>query len=292
VAIALTLAASANAQSTPVDDPEASFVSDLVVVAPTTGPAWWKVSKGSSVVWIIALPPSNVPEDLAWDRSGVKRRIRGARVLLMPPEGRSRFEGRWDESLPDAIVGETVKAARGVGVRPQRYLPATLPEVFALRDYYFRIERLDMPIERQIIADARRRRLAVERPESMDVALTADMARAADPEIQTCALALLKEVETDAQTFRDTAALWAKGRVADVISTPRSAWTYCINRILPGYSRRAIETQTSAIARALDRRRKAVAVVPLRLLVAEDGVLQRLKARGYVVSDPSLPLKD
>ena len=124
----------------------------------------------------------------------------------------------------------------------------------------------------------------------MDVALTADMARTGDAEIQTCALAMLKEVKTDPQDFRDTAALWAKGRVQEVIATPRSAWTYCINRILPGYSRRAIENQTVAIARTLDRRRKAVAVVPLRLLVAEDGVLQRLKARGYVVADPAKPL--
>jgi hypothetical protein len=159
-----------------------------------------------------------------------------------------------------------------------------------MRDYYFRTEGLDMPIGRQIIAEARRRRLIVERPPSMDVALTSDMARAADLEIQTCATALLKEVQTDAQTFRDTAAHWAKGRVAQVIATPRSAWSYCINRILPGYSRRAIETQTAAIAQTLDRRRRAVAVVPLRLLVAEDGVLQRLKARGYVVADPSRPL--
>lgn len=288
--LALSFVVSAGAQPTPEDDPEANFVKDLVVVAPTTGPAWWKVSKGSTVVWVMALPPSNVPEDLAWDRSGVRRRMRGARVLLMPPEGRSRFEGRWDEPFAPLVANEMDTAARGVGVRPQRYLPVTLPAVFALREYYYRTERLALPIESQIIAEARRRRVIVERPPSMDVALTADMARTGDAEIQTCALAMLKEVKTDPQDFRDTAALWAKGRVQEVIATPRSAWTYCINRILPGYSRRAIENQTVAIARTLDRRRKAVAVVPLRLLVAEDGVLQRLKARGYVVADPAKPL--
>lgn len=288
--LALSVVVSASAQPSPEDDPEANYVKDLVVVAPTTGPAWWKVSKGATVVWIMALPPSNVPETLAWDQSGVRRRMRGAKVLLMPPEGRSRFEGRWDEGFSDLVTDEMEVAARGLGVRPQRYLPVTLPAVFALREYYYRTAKLALPIERQIITEARRRRVIVERPPSMDVALTADMARAKDPEIQTCALAMLKEAQTDPQTFRDTAALWAKGRVQQVIATPRSAWTYCINRILPGYSRRAIDNQTLAIARTLDRRRKAVAVVPLRLLVAEDGVLQRLKARGYVVADPSRPL--
>jgi hypothetical protein len=290
LALALSTVVSASAQPSPADDPEANYVEDLVVVAPTTGPAWWKVSKGSTVVWIMAMPPSNVPETLAWDVSGVRRRLRGAKVLLLPPEGRSRFEGRWDEALPDLVAEEMYTSARELGVRPQRYFPVTLPAVFALREYYFRASRLGLPIESQLIAEARRRRIVAERPPSMDVALTADMARADDPEIQTCALAMLKEVKTDPQTFRDTAALWARGRIAEVIATPRSAWTYCINRILPGYSRRAIESQTVAISRALDRRRKAVAVVPLRLLVAEDGVLQRLKARGYVVADPSRPL--
>ena len=37
------LAAPAMAQNvpTPVDDPEATLLDDLIVVAPTQGPAWW-----------------------------------------------------------------------------------------------------------------------------------------------------------------------------------------------------------------------------------------------------------
>jgi hypothetical protein len=289
---ALSLFVSASAQPVATDDPEASFVRDLVVVAPTKGPAWWKVSKGSATVWILALPPSNVPEDLEWDKSALRRRIKVARTVLMPPEGRSRFEGRWSEIFPELVTTQVKRGARTVGVPPQRYLPATLPSVFALREYYFRTEGLDLPIERQVTVEARRRGVRIERPNGLDIALTADLASAKDPEIQACALALLKEVETEPQVFNDMGALWAEGRVAELISRPRSPWTYCINRMLPGYSRRAIETQTAAIARVLDRRRKAVAVAPLRLLVAEDGILQRLKARGYVVADPERPLTD
>ena len=284
--LALFVGASASAQPLPSDDPESTFVRELVIMAPSAGPAMWKVSKGSTVVWVLALPPSNVPNDLNWDRSTLRRRLRGARVLLLPPKGQSNFIGGWSEAFPDAVSDEVEVAARGIGVPPRRYLPATLPSVFALREYYYRTEKLGLSIELEIIAEGRRRRVPVERPASMEVDLTAGMAPASDKEIQTCAMAMLKEVKTDPHQFRQTASQWASGRVAQVIATPRSAWTYCINRILPGYSRRAIDSQTQAIARTLDRRRKAVAVVPLRLLVAEDGVLQRLKARGYVVGDP------
>lgn len=286
IAMALSLALSASAQPLPPVDPESTFVSELVIMAPTAGPAMWKVSKGSTTVWVFALPPSNVPENLNWDRSTLKRRLSSARVLLLPPEGRSTFVGGWNDAFPDPVSEEVVEAARGIGVPPHRYLPATLPSVFALREYYYRTEKLALPIEREIIAEARRRRVPAERPPSMEVDLTSAMAPASDKEIQTCAMAMLKEVKSDPDELRRTASQWANGHVAQVIATPRSAWTYCINRILPGYSRRAIESQTLAISRALDRRRRAVAVAPLRLLVAEDGVLQRLKARGYAVTDP------
>ena len=290
--VALGLAVSASAQPAPFDDPEASFVKDLVVTAPTGGPAWWKVSKGRSVVWIIALPPSNVPRNLSWDKSVLKRRMRGARMLLMPPEGRARFEGSWRTPLADPIPSRVAEAAGKLGVPQGRYLPATVPRVFALRDYYFRANRLAFPIDSQVVAEANLRRVKVVRPLPTDIALTADMLDSKDPEVQTCVTALLTEVETDPQTLRNTAALWAQGRVANVIATPRSAWTYCINRIFPGYSRRAIEAQAKAIAAALDAPGKSVAVAPLRLLVAEDGILQRLQAQGYTIADPARPLSN
>ena len=144
-------------------------------------------------------------------------------MLLMPPEGRARFEGSWRTALADPISSRVAEAAGKLGVPQGRYLPATVPRVFALRDYYFRANRLAFPIDSQIVAEANLRRVKVVRPVPTDIALTAEMLDSKDPEVQTCITALLTEVETDPQTLRNTAALWARGRVANVIATPRSA---------------------------------------------------------------------
>ena len=130
---ALALAVSASAQPLPPDDPESNYVRELVIMAPSAGPAMWKVSKGSTVVWVLALPPSNVPDSLNWDRSTLRRRLRGARVLLLPPQGQSNFIGGWSEAFPDTVSDEVVEAARGIGVPPGRYLPATLPSTAGCR---------------------------------------------------------------------------------------------------------------------------------------------------------------
>ena len=53
-----------------------------------------------------------------------------------------------------------------------------------------------------------------------------------------------------------------------------------------------IETQTAQISEALQTPGKIVAVVPMRQLLAEEGVLQRLRAQGFTVSDPGAHLTE
>ena len=85
--LSLLFATNGFAQTSPiaVDDPESTIVSELVITAPTPGPAWWRVSKGPSVVWIIGLPAAATPRKMAWDKRPLERRLDGAKALLMPP---------------------------------------------------------------------------------------------------------------------------------------------------------------------------------------------------------------
>ena len=54
VALAAAIATSAVAQPKPaaLPDPEANIVEELVVVARHPAPAWWRVERGGSTVWI------------------------------------------------------------------------------------------------------------------------------------------------------------------------------------------------------------------------------------------------
>lgn len=103
---------------------------------------------------------------------------------------------------------------------------------------------------------------------------------------------MLFEIETDPEVFQQQGNYWARGRVNRVLEGPRGSLPVCMNRMLPGYSRRLIETQTAQISEALKTPGKVVAVVPMRQLLAEEGVLQRLRAEGYTVSDPGPHLNE
>ena len=79
-AIALTCGTAAAA---PIEDPEATVVEALVVQAVEPGPAWWRVSDGDSIVYILGAPESPMPPGVRWDKRTVERRLTGANGLLM-----------------------------------------------------------------------------------------------------------------------------------------------------------------------------------------------------------------
>ncbi|HMO43708.1 MAG TPA: hypothetical protein PKB04_10400 [Phenylobacterium sp.] len=72
----------ASAQGLP-PDPDAVLVEELVVTAREAGPAWWRVSRGESVVHVLGVP-SVFPKGGGWDPAGVERRLRGANQVILP----------------------------------------------------------------------------------------------------------------------------------------------------------------------------------------------------------------
>lgn len=275
------------------DDPEATVVQDIVVVAPGFGPAWWKVSDSDSVAWVLALPPALAPLGLEWNKTLLERRMTGARALYLPPDGKSRLDGRWKTPLPAYTQAHIALAAVKAGFEPQGYIePPSLTKVLDLRGDFLRKARLGFDPEDEIKASARRHKVAIFKPAALVVRLDPQLFDDSDAEVAACLSAMLFEVETDPEVFRQQADYWARGRVARTLEGPRGSLPVCMNRMLPGYSRRLIETQTAQISEALKTPGKVVAVVPMRQLLAEEGVLQRLRAEGYAVSDPGAHLDE
>jgi hypothetical protein len=98
-------------------EPTGTVVAELVVVAPASGPAWWKVSKGDASVWILGLP-LNTPEELRWDKSTLERRLKGARLIVGVYNEEARLErGSGSQPLPPELKEEISAISRRLAAR-------------------------------------------------------------------------------------------------------------------------------------------------------------------------------
>jgi hypothetical protein len=106
-----------------------------------------------------------------------------------------------------------------------------------------------------------------------------------------CLESALDESQENAKRDRiDAARAWASGDVAGALSAPRS-FSRCLLLMNGGSEvwRRATRDQAASIADSLGTPGHAVAIVSIRRLLAEDGVLQQLRARGLSVTGPAHP---
>lgn len=72
---------------------------ELIVTA-ALGPPWWKVSRGDSVVYILA-SPGWLPDGLDFDRERLERRLSGANSLILSP--------RWTENaFPPSVAAKAL----------------------------------------------------------------------------------------------------------------------------------------------------------------------------------------
>ena len=88
--LALSAPASAQVALTPAPevlaDPDATLVEELVVTARLPGPAWWRVSNGTSTVYVLGAP-TVAPKRQQWDRLQFDRHLQGANAVILPFTG-------------------------------------------------------------------------------------------------------------------------------------------------------------------------------------------------------------
>ncbi|MEH0196916.1 TraB/GumN family protein [Caulobacter sp. CCNWLY153] len=302
----LAAAPIAHAQTAPaaIDDPEANVVEALVVNAKLPGPAWWKVSDSDTTVYILGVPGA-MPKGMAWDTSVLDRRLDGAFALITPPVARAgitdlpallsmrsklKAERPLDQVAPD-LAPRLARAwaatgQKGDGWKDWKPLGAGL----LLAGNAQKGARLtgDEP-ERTIEKLARKHKVKA-RPAAVYKAM---------PMIKTlvkqhseeagliCLEGVLDEVEAGPEPVRQAARAWANGEVRAAVHAPRQGQR-CVMALpgMPEEFRRMSAAQVEAVTVAMKTPGKAVAVFSLRGLVAEDGVLQKLRERGFKVTTP------
>jgi uncharacterized protein YbaP (TraB family) len=303
--------------SGPIDlkrvDPQANLVEELIVNARLPGPAWWKVSDGDTKVYVMGIP-AFAPDKLDFDDSVLRRRLDGANVLIIGQQPEVRIlsllgliPGRGKEFVADRPMRDTLppelrarleKQLKASGKKADEYdkfKPALAGFVIAnsrggdgvsitLGQFTDRFR--DLAKSKEIVAHPRVKKL-----DDYDlIGMVKSLADAPQPLQELCLDAGLRQAENGLATVRETAEQWAEGQVREVVSAERG-YQRCLAST-PWIARRFRDGQddaVGAITAALKKPGKAVAVIELRSLLAQDGVLERLKAKGFTITTPGDP---
>nr|WP_255500748.1 TraB/GumN family protein [Caulobacter sp. 17J80-11] len=284
-----------------LEDPDAAVVEDLIVRARLPGPAWWKVTDGDSTVYILGAPDGQLPPGMTWDHAVLENRLKGAHTLidgvslaaglgdvpaLVKLRKQLRTETPMEANLPADLRARFVSARERAG-RPASRYAEWIPLVAGAR-LASDTGRGWTSVEPQIRKSAKKAKAKVRSTRYEAVPAVQRVLANLTPAVQhQCLGAILDDLEAGDAPARRAAEGWARGDVAAAISAPRK-FDRCLLLLSGGVElrKRALNDQTAAIANALNTPGHAVAVVPLRRLLAEDGVIAALKARGLKVTGP------
>jgi hypothetical protein len=303
--LAWALAAATGAGAQVIDDPQANVVEALVVSAKLPGPAWWRVSDGDTTIYVLGAP-SALPKGMSWDTSVLDHRLDGAFAVLTPPVARAgltdipallqmrsglKGDGAWAQSSPELAarlqrVWNTVEPKHPDGWKAWKplFVAMTLGGKVDNKD------DLSMSEPNQTLYKLARKHKVKPRPAQAYKAMPMLKTVVREHSEQAglaCLSETLADIETGPEPRRTAAHAWAEGRVKAALTAPRSAERG--QYLLPGVPemvRQSVDGEADALADLLKTPGHAVAVYPIRGLVAEGGVLDKLRARGITVRTP------
>jgi uncharacterized protein YbaP (TraB family) len=306
-ALLLVLAAGpASAQPPPpaLDDPDAALVEELVVTGRLPGPAWWTVSDADTTVYVLGVP-SLAPKRMQWDRAIFDKRLQGANAVILPftnirAKGmgalgaglnllRLRSGGPFEARL-DPHTRQRFVAVRSALGEPARHYPtsnALAAGVQLAADYRERHELTTTDPAKLVELLARRSGVPVVE-KTYDIGpLLGAIIRTPPQTGRLCFDEVLAQAEAGPAVTLQAARAWAAGDVAGALENERT-YERCLAAVPGGrqFDERMKADTAAAISDALGKPGHAIALVPLRPLLAEQGVLDRLRGRGLKVTTP------
>lgn len=310
LALVLLLGSAPSQAQVPLDpaqpdpnDPDGTLVEELVVMARDKGPAWWRVSDADTTVYVLGAP-GVLPKSQPWDQSVLERRLQGANVVILPfnnvgvgvlgaPGLLIRLAqvkgGPIEDRLPAGLKARFIAAREKAGRPAKRYgyrneLVAGILLVGDAREAY----RLTAADPGKTVARlAKARKLKTESKVYDAGPLAGAAVRASAAAQRACLEDALDEVEAGPGRAQRAGAAWAEGDVRGALDVERG-YDRCLTAA-PGalsLDAKLKADQAAAIERALKTPGHAVAVVQLRPLLSQGGVLDRLRAEGYEVKTP------
>jgi TraB family protein len=302
-ALVCALPASAQVPETPLD-PNETLVEELVVRGRLPGPAWWRVSDADTTVYVLGVP-SLAPKRMEWDRAIFERRLEGANVVILPfVNVRAKATGsigtafnlmRLKSGGPFEAKLEPATRARFVAVRARlgqdaRHYNTGNPLAAGVQlaiDYRDGSSLTNMDPAKLVRLLAQRRGVkVVEKSYDLGPQLGGILRTPASVG-RLCFDEVLAQAEAGPGGTRAAARAWAVGDVEGALANERT-YERCLATISGGrtYDERTKADEAAAIAKALQTPGHAIALVPLRPLLAQGGVLDRLRGQGFTVKTP------
>ena len=288
----------------PVDDPDATLVDELVVRGRLPGPAWWRASDADTTVYVLGVP-SLAPKRMEWDRAIFERRLEGANVVVLPfvnvrakPVGsigtafnlmRLKAGGPFEERLEAGTRARFVAVRTRLGQDAKHYgtnNPLAAGVQLAI-DYRDRSELTNMDPAKLVRLLAQRKGVkVVEKSYDLGPQL-GGIIRTPTGTGRICFDEVLAQAEAGPGVTLAAAKAWAAGDVEGALQNERT-YERCLAVITGGrtYDERMKADTAAAIVGALKTPGHAIVLVPLRPLLAQNGVLERLRAQGLEVKTP------
>jgi hypothetical protein len=304
------------------DSPPPAPLDEVLVTGERPGPGMWRVSKEGHDLWILAtLEP--LPKDMTWRSQAVEQRIANSQVVLSPPRvdadigffrsltlipsllrARKSPDGKTlEQILPhDLYIRWLALRVKYLGTTDDEH---TRPMLAAL-DLWLRALDQSGLTSNEVVWESIEKTAHKDHVPLQQVILNIKVtdARGAihdldkipqDAEI-ACFTRTLERLETDLQPMRLRANFWSLGDIEALRSLPYpDEETACLNAFLavPEYrdqyeqARRQIaDLWMSNAEAALGKNTSSFAVLPITVLLKEDGMLDRLKGKGYAVQEP------
>lgn len=287
-----------------VDDPDAALVEELVVRGRLPGPAWWRVSDADTTVYVLGVP-SLAPKRMEWDRAIFERRLEGANVVVLPFVNvrakvggtigtafnlmRLKSGGPFEERLDAGTRARFVAVRSRLGQDAKHYgtnNPLAAGVQLAI-DYRDRSQLTNMDPAKLVRLLAQRKGVkVVEKSYDLGPQLSGIIRTPASTG-RICFDEVLAQAEAGPGVTLAAARAWAAGDVEGALQNERT-YERCLAVITGGrsYDERTKADTAAAIAGALKTPGHAIVLVPLRPLLAQNGVLERLRAQGLVVKTP------
>ncbi|MDB5438172.1 MAG: hypothetical protein JWM33_599 [Caulobacteraceae bacterium] len=284
----------------PTDDGQIpDLVSALVIQATAPGPAWWKVTRGDAVVWILGTPP-NLSDRIEWDQRALQRRLQGARLFLTPlyltPQpykaddrgrpltGDKDYCSKTGETEADLPAGAQARLRAAYKTLSDRTISGDWSIIYATRQLnqalFNRVPLSTTALPTALQSEGAHARVPMYPTLADTIGASTDYTTGPVEAKIACLDATLTVAERGADALRKGIEAWATGDLPSAMAT-----VGCVGAKGPIYKQEAV-TVTSMLRSWLNNPGKSVAAVELVPLLMKDGVIERLTAAGYTIDGP------
>lgn len=307
LAMALFAAALAMAPAGAQDLDRVTVMEELIARPLQSGPAWWKVSDADSAIYIL-VELFNAPADLEWDRTVLRRRLTKANRMITPPDvsvnpltfartlvmlAQIQDARPASERLSPQGFQKLQRHAAEMGKSITRYQGWTsLFTAVDLEDDYFKHHGAPYGgLKRAIETEARNHRVRVQRAATIPVARWSF--RRDQMVGDECLEVTVAMLELRLEATREASLAWAQGDVRPIVHPKPGVFVppECDDNKGTNFrelKREVMAEQLRTLEQALRQPGHSVALLDPEELLMKDGILDRLRAKGYAVTTPDL----